>query len=131
MVKVAASATGAKFYEISMSTLLKKHIGEGEAAVALLFNMAKLDERAIIFFDEGEQFLGKRDTGKDNNNTAGITSAIMMEMQQLTRRDKVMVVVATNAPWNIDNGVHSRISKSIYVPLPGKLFIITYIVGIT
>ena len=106
---------------ITPDTIANKFIGEGETAAAIIFEMAKLQGRCIIFIDECDQLLRNR-SAKGAENTASLTSALMIQMEELKRRDNVLVVLATNLPWALDPAVMSRISSSTYVGLPSKWY---------
>jgi spastin len=53
-----------KFYTLSASTLLQKHVGESEKILQALFKAAEITQPSIIFIDEIDAFLTKRTEGE-------------------------------------------------------------------
>lgn len=123
LAKAAACESEATFMNITPDVIAAKYTGEGEAAAAMIFEMAKQQKNCIIFFDECESFLRDR-TSKKADHTASLCCAVMVQMAELTRKDNVLVVLASNLPWELDPAVHSRISSSVYVPLPSKSLLV-------
>jgi vacuolar protein-sorting-associated protein 4 len=85
--------------------LLSKYFGESEKKVNALFDVAKRNSPCIIFIDEVDQLLSKRDD--DSSECSNRVKA-----QFLTRlwgdAGGVVFVGATNLPWKIDSAVVSR-----------------------
>ena len=66
IAKAIAHEVQAKFYSIKCSDIVSKWFGEAEKNVKALFDTARKDDKAIIFFDEFEALAAKR--GGENNS---------------------------------------------------------------
>lgn len=80
-----------------------------------LFTWADRSSRGtIIFFDEAETFLAKRETLSTKANNA--LAAFLAKTG--TPSNKIMIICATNRPEVLDSAVLSRMGEQIYFPLP-------------
>jgi len=61
LAKAVASQSGANFINISMSTIASKWFGEGEKYVKGVFTLASKISPTVIFIDEVDSILGKRE----------------------------------------------------------------------
>ncbi len=61
LAKAVASESGANFINVSMSSLASKWFGEGEKYVRALFSLAQKIAPSVIFVDEVDSMLGRRD----------------------------------------------------------------------
>ncbi len=57
---LSASQSGAKFFNISASSLTSKWIGEAEKTVRALFAVARCMQPSVIFIDEIDSILTQR-----------------------------------------------------------------------
>lgn len=112
---------GATFIAIAGKDLLSKWMGESSKLVGALFEVARAKEPSIIFIDECQKLLGKRD-GKHAQEDASITDDFLQEMDGVRSRstDRIFVLGATNYPEKIDSAALRRFGKSVYIPLPNS-----------
>ena len=61
LAKAVASESGANFINVSMSSLASKWFGEGEKYVRALFSLANKIAPCVVFIDEVDSMLGRRD----------------------------------------------------------------------
>lgn len=61
LAKAVASESGAHFINVSMSSLASKWFGEGEKYVRALFSLANKIAPCVVFIDEVDSMLGRRD----------------------------------------------------------------------
>lgn len=109
---------------ISASSLTSKWIGESEALVRAMFAYAKLKQPSVIFFDEIDSLLEKRDSDGGNQCFNRIKTEFLVQLDgvnALTKTDRVLFIAATNLPSKIDEAILRRFSKRILVPLPVKI----------
>ena len=85
----------------------KRHDGDNEASRRV---MAEL----LIQMDG----ISSAQANKDNNTSSTTTSSDKSDTQ--SKPKNVMVLAATNHPWDLDDALRRRFEKRVYVPLPNK-----------
>jgi vacuolar protein-sorting-associated protein 4 len=80
--------------------------------------MARDARPSIIFIDEVDSLCGSRSEG-ENDATRRIKTEFLVQMQGVGNdMDGVLVLGATNVPWELDNAIRRRFEKRIYIALP-------------
>ncbi len=122
VAKAVASEVNATFFNVSAANIVSKWLGESERLVKSLFEMARMNQPAIVFIDELDSVGGAR-SGDDVGGERRLKTQLLTEMQGLASdaEDRVTVIGATNLPWDIDFALRSRFEKRIHVPLPDRL----------
>ena len=81
--------------------------------------MARENKPAIIFIDEVDSLCGSRGEG-ESEASRRIKTEFLVQMNGVGHDDTgVLVLGATNIPWQLDNAIKGRFEKRIYIPLPG------------
>lgn len=118
LARAAAHEAGAKFYSVKCSDIVSKWVGESEKNIAALFDTARGDDRAIIFFDELDSLFFKR--GTDVHNDRRVNELLQQIDGFSGKKAGLMILGATNNPWAVDEAAMrpGRFSQKIYIPLP-------------
>lgn len=115
---VATEAGASTFLSVSSSDLVSKFQGESERLVKNLFEMARENSPSIIFIDEVDSLCSNRSDG-ENDSARRIKTEFLVQMQGVGKgNDGVLVLGATNVPWELDPAIRRRFEKRVYVPLP-------------
>ncbi len=120
LAKAAATECKATFFNVSSADLLSKWLGESEKLISSLFKVARLKAPSLIFMDEIDSVATRRGEGSESGGERRVKTQLLSEIQGLkTTHKKILLVLgATNRPWDIDNAMLSRFEKKVYVPLP-------------
>lgn len=118
IAKAIANEVGAKFYAVKGSDIVSKWVGDSEKNINSLFEEANKQDRAIIFIDEMDNLLGTR--GVDTHNDKRVNEFLQQIDGFAGRNPNLLLLGATNRPWDIDSAAmrSGRFSQKIYLPLP-------------
>lgn len=110
------------FASVEGSDILGKYQGESEERMSKAFAQAKDLARdghfCILFFDEIEALVKDRSGEGVAAHHQQLTATFLQEMNNVGR--DVMVIGATNLPFEIDSAATRRFKTEIFVPHPGE-----------
>lgn len=120
LAKACATEVDATFFSISSSDLVSKWQGESEKNVRQLFELARASKPSIVFIDEVDSLCGARGDG-ESEAARRIKTEFLAQMDGVGKDDgtgQMLILGATNTPWDLDTGIRRRFEKRIYIHLP-------------
>ncbi|KAL3668880.1 hypothetical protein V7S43_006170 [Phytophthora oleae] len=128
IVRAAAHSSGATFLSLSAAQVFSPFFGDAEAAVRQVFRDARAALPAIIFFDEIDVMVAKREfdgsgDGEGGTSTAmRVLSTMLNEMDGVESAEGLLVIGATNRPACIDAALMrpGRFDRILFVDLPAE-----------
>ena len=119
LAKAVATETESTFFSISSSDIMSKWQGESERLVRTLFEMARESPRSVIFIDEVDALCGSRSKGGDDSSQRNVVTEFLTQTDGVGKTGHdVLVLGATNLPWDLDAGMRRRFEARVYIPLP-------------
>lgn len=121
LAKAIAHEIDATFFLISPAQILSKWVGEAEQNIRKLFEAAKAEPQSVIFVDEIEALVPRRQTDT-SSVMQRVVPQILQELEGFDRQAGrcLLFVGATNRPWLLDEAVMrpGRFDSKVYIPLP-------------
>ncbi|GMK56992.1 hypothetical protein CspeluHIS016_0308320 [Cutaneotrichosporon spelunceum] len=119
LAKAVANESRCNFISVKGPELLNKYVGESERAVRQVFARARASAPCVIFFDELDALVPRRDDSM-SESSARVVNTLLTELDGLDTRKAVYVIGATNRPDMIDPAMvrPGRLDKLLYVDLP-------------
>ncbi|ONK80156.1 uncharacterized protein A4U43_C01F14490 [Asparagus officinalis] len=120
LAKAIANEAGASFINASMSAITSKWFGEDEKNVRALFTLAAKISPTIIFVDEVDSMLGQRTRVGEHEAMRKIKNEFMTQWDGLLTKpeERILVLAATNRPFDLDEAIIRRFERRIMVGLP-------------
>ncbi|RMZ91787.1 hypothetical protein DV736_g981, partial [Chaetothyriales sp. CBS 134916] len=132
LARAVATESKSTFFAISASSLTSKWHGESEKLVRALFSLAKVMSPSIIFVDEIDSLLSKRGDNSEHEASRRSKTEFLIQWSDLQKAaagkepdkrsagdpSRVLVLAATNCPWDIDDAARRRFVRRQYIPLP-------------
>ncbi|KAJ3087908.1 hypothetical protein HK102_010017 [Quaeritorhiza haematococci] len=120
LAKAVAKSGGARFMGVSLSDIFDKYVGEGEKNVRAVFRLARKLSPCVVFLDEVDALFGtRRNDGSPSRRE--VINEFMNEWDGLTSNNTgVIVMAATNRPFDLDDAILRRMPRRILVDLPNE-----------
>ena len=118
--KATAGEIQASFFSVGLHNVLNMYIGESENKLHKIFDLARKNAPAVLFFDEIDALAADR---RDMRQSAsrGLINQFLAEMDGAQgENDGVLILGATNAPWHLDSAFlrPGRFDRLVFVPPP-------------
>jgi ribosome biogenesis ATPase len=123
LAKAVANESRANFISVKGPELLNKYVGESERAVRQVFVRARSSVPCVIFFDELDALVPRRDDTL-SEASARVVNTLLTELDGLgSSRQGIYVIAATNRPDIIDPAMlrPGRLETLLFVNLPSPL----------
>ena len=113
---IVARELGLDLFQVDLSKVMSKYIGETEKHLATLFDEAERAQ-ALILFDEADSLFAKRTEVKDSHDRHA--NLKVNYLLQRIERFSGIAVLTTNLPENFDEAFGRRVTVKVHFPKPG------------
>lgn len=122
MAEAFAKEVGLPFLSLAVSDTLSLWVNHSPAILANHFQAARKAGGAILFFDEADAIIGQRGSKNGHNEDDKVVNEFNIQMDRLTRQDRVLVILATNFEGKLDEAAirDQRVDLVLDVPLPDE-----------
>ncbi|HEX5177064.1 MAG TPA: AAA family ATPase [Chthoniobacteraceae bacterium] len=122
LARATAGEIKASFISIGIHQILNLYMGESEKNLHELFETARRNAPAVLFFDEVDALAADRN---DLKRSAGRTliNQFLAEMDgNVGENEGLLILGATNAPWHLDPAFRrpGRFDRILFVPPPDE-----------
>lgn len=120
LARAVAATSDANFISVNGPEIMNRYVGESERAVRQIFDRARANAPAVVFFDEIDAIGAARTDDEASRTTERVVSQLLTELDGLRPRNGVTVVGATNRPARLDDALlrPGRFDRVVEVPMP-------------
>jgi SpoVK/Ycf46/Vps4 family AAA+-type ATPase len=126
LCRAIAKECNVRMLLIAPSDVKDKWVGETEKLIAAAFSLARKVAPCVIFIDEVDAIFGARtsDPGNSSRHHRSMLTQFMQEMDGLSSaganiKNGIIVIGATNRPFDLDDAILRRLPRRMLVDLPG------------
>jgi transitional endoplasmic reticulum ATPase len=121
IARTIAHETSARFFSISGPEVIHKFYGESEAHLRQIFEEAARKSPSIVFLDEIDAIAPSRERVMGDVEKR-VVAQLLASMDGLQRRERVIVIGATNIPNALDPALRrpGRFDREIVIPVPDR-----------
>ena len=121
IVKALAGESHIPLYKIDAASFMDKYVGESEKNLKKIFKQLETKfketgEYSILFIDEGNKILGKRNSATNSKDSEYVEQ--LLQYIDNSHERGIITVTATNYKDKIDDAVLSRLGQQIRIDLP-------------
>jgi AAA+ superfamily predicted ATPase len=120
--RATAGEIKATFLSIGIHQVLDMWLGNSEKNLHKIFELARQNTPAILFFDEVDALASDRASMKHGAGR-NVINQFLAEMDgAIGSNDGILVLGATNAPWQVDSAFRrpGRFDRVLFVPPPDE-----------
>jgi SpoVK/Ycf46/Vps4 family AAA+-type ATPase len=115
-----AIALESRFNLVKMRSIQDKWVGSSERNLEMVLSLLDDLHPVVVFIDEIDQAMGRRDTGQGGDNGVGarMFGRVLEAMSDSTRRGRILWVAATNRADLLDDALLRRFDRVIPLLTP-------------
>jgi SpoVK/Ycf46/Vps4 family AAA+-type ATPase len=117
LARAIAHEVGLDLYQVDLSQIFSRWVGETEKAIARVFEQAER-AHAVLLFDEADALFAKR-TGVDDSNDRYANLTVNYLLQRLEEYSGV-AVLTTNKEASLDEALARRLSLHLRLDVPDE-----------
>lgn len=122
LARATAGECRAHFLSVGLHEVLDMWLGNSERQLHALFEDARRRAPTVLFFDEVDA-LGMQRAKLQSASMRGVITQFLAELDGFNNRnDRVLVIGATNTPWDLDPAFRrpGRFDQVLFVPPPDR-----------
>ncbi|MBZ0113355.1 MAG: ATP-binding protein [Thermoanaerobaculia bacterium] len=122
MARAIATECDASFTAVGISDILNLWSGQSEQNLSAIFEMARSQTPAVLFFDELDALAFSRSKAR-SEHTRTLVNEFLNQLDGMSGRNhQVLVLGATNMPWDVDDAMKrpGRFDRQVFVPPPDE-----------
>ena len=120
IAKATAGQVNAKFISIGLNDILDMWVGSSEKKLHDIFELARNNTPCVLFIDEIDALGASRSDMKQSSGRH-LINQFLQELDGIdSMNDGVLIIGATNTPWNLDSAFRrpGRFDRIVFVPPP-------------
>jgi SpoVK/Ycf46/Vps4 family AAA+-type ATPase len=122
IAKATAGEVKARFISVSLNDILDMWVGSSEKNLHEIFELARNNTPCVLFIDEIDALGASRSDMKQSSGRH-LINQFLQELDGIdSSNEGVLVIGATNTPWNLDPAFRrpGRFDRIVFVPPPDE-----------